>query len=281
MHKSTEVNEIAAALAKAQGEMGHAIKDATNPHFRSQYATLVSVIEAVREALSKNGVFYWQPAETDPDGNVCVTTHLIHSSGQWVASELKMAPGKKDAQGVGATITYARRYGLMAACGIAPGDDDDANVIVAKNTRPRPVPADRAPKPPMPDTPEAAVPFEDHEGKNQCTYMLPGEAKSLQAAIDQDMSAASEKGADAVSAAWELHRASIALLSADAQAALKKKGQDLLGVNRRAGKEAVAQHEGEPDPTPTVGPPTPPPAAYDMPDIPPILDRRPNGGARK
>lgn len=121
---SAEINELAKALAAAQGEMGHATKDAKNPHFRNDYATLASVLEATRPILSKHGLSITQPATNDEAGNVVVQTLVLHSSGQWMRSDLACKPQKSDAQGMGSVITYLRRYSWASVCGIAQDDDD-------------------------------------------------------------------------------------------------------------------------------------------------------------
>lgn len=128
MNRSDQINELAAALAKAQGEIKGAVKDATNPHFRSSYADLQSVWDAIREPLSKNGLSVMQfPLATyDPDGTayIHVETALAHTSGQWVSSSLTMTPERSTPQAFGSAITYARRYALQSIAGVAPMDDD-------------------------------------------------------------------------------------------------------------------------------------------------------------
>lgn len=126
MQTSDALNEIATALAKAQAEMTAAPKDANNKHFGSSYASLQSVVEAVREPLAKNGIAFLQGVENADDA-VSVTTRLIHTSGQWVETTFAVKPSKADAQGCGSAATYLRRYALMGITGIAPGDDDDGN----------------------------------------------------------------------------------------------------------------------------------------------------------
>jgi hypothetical protein len=124
MQTSEQLNELAAALAKAQAQVRGAIKDANNPHFKSSYADLASVWDACREAITANGLSVVQAPEPGPDGAVCVTTRLMHSSGQWMEASLCCRPMKNDAQGVGSVITYLRRYALAAMVGVAPEDDD-------------------------------------------------------------------------------------------------------------------------------------------------------------
>jgi hypothetical protein len=124
MNRSDNINELTAALAKAQGEIKGAVKDATNPHFRSSYADLQSVWDAIREPLSKNALCVMQFPSTSPDGEIIVETMLSHDSGQWVSSELRMHPAQDTPQAFGSAITYARRYALQAVAGVAPMDDD-------------------------------------------------------------------------------------------------------------------------------------------------------------
>tara|TARA_R110000824_G_scaffold42233_9_gene124638 strand:+ start:596 stop:1078 length:483 start_codon:yes stop_codon:yes gene_type:complete len=125
--KSPEINKLAEALAKAQSELEGAKKESTNPFFKSSYADLHAVIKSSFPFLSKYGLSVSQGNEIIP-GAICVTTLLMHSSGQWLRSKIKLPLSKVDAQGVGAAITYGRRYGLSAIVGIAQYDDD-ANSI--------------------------------------------------------------------------------------------------------------------------------------------------------
>jgi hypothetical protein len=127
---SESINEIAAALAKAQAVITGAVKDKTNPHFKNDYADLASVWDACRKPLTDNGLSIAQTAATE-DGRVGVTTILMHASGQWISDTLVMKPTKDDPQGVGSCITYARRYALAAMVGVAP-EDDDGNAASAK-----------------------------------------------------------------------------------------------------------------------------------------------------
>lgn len=118
------MQKIAAALVKAQRAFGPALKSSSNPHFKSKYADLAACVEAVIEGLNTNGIFLMQPAHECADG-VTVETLFIHESGESVsAGKLHVPAAKQDPQGYGSALTYARRYSLMAACGIAPEDDD-------------------------------------------------------------------------------------------------------------------------------------------------------------
>lgn len=124
MTHSESINEIATALAKAQGAIEGAVKGKENPHFRSKYADLGAVWEACREHLSKNGIAVVQPIAT-VNGSLCTITRIVHSSGQWMQDEgIPLLLSKQDMQGLGSALTYSRRYGLMSMIGIAPEDDD-------------------------------------------------------------------------------------------------------------------------------------------------------------
>jgi len=118
------MNELAKSLVKAQSAMNHAAKDAKNPHFKSAYSSLASVIDAVRPALNANGLAFVQKLHT-ADHGVVVETVLIHESGQEMSCGMLFVPAtKQDAQGFGSAISYGKRYGLQAALGIASEDDD-------------------------------------------------------------------------------------------------------------------------------------------------------------
>lgn len=125
--KSQEIDKLAEALAKAQSELEGAKKESTNPFFKSGYADLHAVIKSAFPYLSKHGLSVSQGNEIIP-GAICVTTTLMHSSGQWLRSKIKVPLSKVDAQGVGAAMTYGRRYGLSAIVGIAQYDDDGNSI---------------------------------------------------------------------------------------------------------------------------------------------------------
>lgn len=173
---SDSVAALAAALAKAQGMMSHASKDAQNPHFKSRYADLAAVWSAVREPLSVNGLSVVQTV-AQGDGTVGVRSLLLHASGEWVCSVLEMPVAQKTPQGYGSALTYARRYALAALVGIAQ-DDDDAEAatrpsapILPPTQRRTPIPESRvgmvrdsgvpSPHPHASPKPAAATPDED------------------------------------------------------------------------------------------------------------------------
>jgi ribosomal protein L12E/L44/L45/RPP1/RPP2 len=116
--------KIAAAFVKAQKQFGPALKSSTNPHFKSRYADLSACIEAVVDALNNNGIGLIQRCY-DAGAGVMIETVFVHESGEVLECGILQVPAsKQDPQGYGSALTYARRYSLMAACGIAPEDDD-------------------------------------------------------------------------------------------------------------------------------------------------------------
>jgi hypothetical protein len=127
MITSEKIDMLSAALAKAQGEMNPALKDSTNPHFKSKYADLSSAWLAAQGPVTRNGLAVVQGFEPGPEKSLLIKTRLIHSSGQWVESTLPFYPLDQKPQTLGSCITYGRRYSLMAILGIVPDDDDDGN----------------------------------------------------------------------------------------------------------------------------------------------------------
>lgn len=133
------LNEIGAALAKAQCEMQNPGFDKQNPHFRSKFASLASVRNAVVPVMAKHGISVIQDLKTDGNCVLC-TTILTHSSGQQMRfGPFAMPATKPDAQGFGSASTYARRYHLMAVAGVVGDEDDDANEATGKPASAQPI----------------------------------------------------------------------------------------------------------------------------------------------
>lgn len=120
---SEGINELAAALAKAQGAIRGAAKDTANTFFKSKYADLASVWEACRGPLTENGLSVVQLPSAE-GAKVTVTTMLAHASGQSITGHLTASAKDDSPQAVGSAITYLRRYGLQSMVGVAPEDDD-------------------------------------------------------------------------------------------------------------------------------------------------------------
>lgn len=134
MKNSDSIKQIIPALLKAQQAIEFAVKDATNPHFRSKYADLPAVIDAIKKPLNDNGIVFMQIPADDKDGYVGVETTLLHTSGEWISGTSYCPIGNKnDPQGYGSALTYLRRYSLGSVVGLYSDLDDDGNAAsVAK-----------------------------------------------------------------------------------------------------------------------------------------------------
>lgn len=132
MQKSESIKHIATALNKAQAEMSGAKKGANNPFFKSKYADMNSVVDAVRIPFCNNGLSYSQ-FPIMQDNKVGVETILMHESGEWMSDILVLPMVKQDPQAAGSAITYAKRYALQSIAGI-PSEDDDGNAASNQKT---------------------------------------------------------------------------------------------------------------------------------------------------
>jgi len=122
----SEIGELAAALVAAQAEFSAVPKTAENPFFHSKYADLASVVKSAQPILAKHGLAVSQHPTVE-DGEPSLTTYLLHSSGQFLRSTMRLCAAKNDPQGQGAAITYARRFSYQAVLGLVADDDDDGN----------------------------------------------------------------------------------------------------------------------------------------------------------
>ena len=128
-YSSDKIDLIATALAKAQGEYLTVYCNRENPYFKSSYADLDAILKAVRPALTKYALSFIQQPRTDKDGSIMLHSILMHSSGQWIESRVRVVPPKNDAQSFGSTLSYQRRYAAVSILGVAISDDiidDDA-----------------------------------------------------------------------------------------------------------------------------------------------------------
>lgn len=139
MQTSDQINELAKALAKAQGEITNALKNSANPHFKSRYADLAAIWDVIREPLTRNGISIIQTINLemlDKGGAiVAVNTLMLHESGQFIRDCLPLPISKVDPQAIGSASTYGRRYSLQAIAGVA-GEDDDGNAASGKTGAP-------------------------------------------------------------------------------------------------------------------------------------------------
>jgi hypothetical protein len=127
MQRSETIGALAKALTAFNSEVSKVSKDAANPFFKNNYASLDNIIDEVRPILTKNGLTLMQFPSGDGQ-NVSVTTYLMHESGEWIESDpLIMKPVKNDPQAIGSCITYARRYSLQSFLSLNTGEDDDGN----------------------------------------------------------------------------------------------------------------------------------------------------------
>jgi len=141
--QSETVSKLFAALVAAQAEMRNPPKDSINPHFKSRFADLATVLDTVKPVLARHKLGVIQmPCEVDGIGPG-LATMLVHESGEFVRGVIALRPAKSDPQGVGAAMTYARRYGLQAVLGITADDDDDGNHA----SKPAPPKQQAAPQP--------------------------------------------------------------------------------------------------------------------------------------
>lgn len=134
MLTSESIASLSSALISAQADIEHPTRNATNPHLRNKFANLTEVINRLRPALAKHGLAFIQTVDSAVNGDaphVTVTTRLIHTSGEWIQGTVGLPveaqKGLNMPQSAGVVITYLRRYGLSAICGVASEPDDDGN----------------------------------------------------------------------------------------------------------------------------------------------------------
>ena len=130
MNKSESIVKLSQAMAKAQAEVNHALVDSNNPHFRSNYASIESCLNAAKPVMEKYGLALMQSGDRSAEGDVVLTSLLTHESGEWVQFQMPLVLSKQDMQGLGSALTYGRRYALCGMFGIG-SDDDDGNANAA------------------------------------------------------------------------------------------------------------------------------------------------------
>lgn len=133
--RSNEIHELAAALSKAQGEFKIAGLTKENPFYKSKYADLAEIVSAARPALTKNGLSFTQIVVISDDGANILETTLMHSSGQWIISKMRIIPPKADVQSLGSYMTYLRRYSIASILGVVASDEDDDGEIAVHASR--------------------------------------------------------------------------------------------------------------------------------------------------
>ena len=155
MNKSESITELAKALSNFQGKMTAVKKDAINPFYKSKYATLDTIWEAIRKPLSENGLSVAQTMNLTPDSKSVLETTLYHTSGEWISGTQLVNPVKDDPQSLGSAISYARRYSLSAILGIVADEDGDGNVATKSETKPKIKDESKPPEKPIQLKPDA------------------------------------------------------------------------------------------------------------------------------
>ncbi len=136
------VPSMSSSLVRALAEIGGAAKDKVNPHFKSKYADLASVVDAIKPVLAKHGLAFTQGTEPSEGGVIVETFVWCADSEPHSLGKLFVPANKNDAQGFGSALTYARRYGLMTAFGV-PAEDDDGNAAARSASTDEPAPKAR------------------------------------------------------------------------------------------------------------------------------------------
>jgi hypothetical protein len=138
MNKSESIVKLSQAMAKAQAEVNHALLDSKNPHFRSDYASLESCLNAAKPVMGKYGLALMQSGDRSAEGDIVLTSLLTHESGEWVQFQMPLVLSKQDMQGLGSSLTYGRRYALCGLFGIGSDDDDGNAASIKPQTQPTP-----------------------------------------------------------------------------------------------------------------------------------------------
>jgi hypothetical protein len=125
------MKNLAAALAKAQAECQNVVMNKTNPHFRSRYADLAAVRDAIIPVFNKHGLSIIQAPTDDGFAGFHLDTILIHSSGESMSWSFPLPHDVNKMQSIGSAISYARRYTLSAIAGVASEEDDDGNAATS------------------------------------------------------------------------------------------------------------------------------------------------------
>jgi hypothetical protein len=134
-YKSIEINDLSTSLAKAQGEFKTADLNKGNPYFKSRYADLMSVVNASRPALTKYGLSVVQDIIAHDDGQSVLHTILLHSTGQWIESRMRIVPPKNDIQTISSYTTYLKRMAYASLVGVVTGDEDDDGEVAMVESR--------------------------------------------------------------------------------------------------------------------------------------------------
>ena len=138
--QTEQINNLASALLKAQKDIGSALKKADNPYFKSKYADLGAVIEAVKGPLNDHGITFLQAVDCHEIGDhAVIDTILLHESGQYLSTRTPIFCSKpNDPQAFGSGISYSKRYALQALLGLPTEDDDGEKAMGRQGDAPTP-----------------------------------------------------------------------------------------------------------------------------------------------
>lgn len=131
MNQSENIQQLVKALAQAQGAFKRVGHDKLNPHYKSKYASLEAIIDAIREPVAKAGLAVVHSVEGEK-----IETRVMHTSGQWISSTIPLLLDKRSPQAVGSAITYAKRYNISCLLNLSIGEDDDANQAEEEHVEP-------------------------------------------------------------------------------------------------------------------------------------------------
>lgn len=174
MRKSENIAELAKALCDFQAEKETVKRDGVNPYHSSAYATFDQIVKVTSPLLSKHGLAVTQPIETQENGDVILTTVLLHKSGEWIESDVKLLVDKNNMQGLGSAITYARRYGFSSILGLATEADDDGNGAVTGKASDKQNKAPLSKFPSIPEEPKGPVMAQPSQISQLNTYLAAG-----------------------------------------------------------------------------------------------------------
>lgn len=220
MNKSESIASLAAALAKAQGEMENAGKNSVNPHFKSKYADLAEILNTVRPVLSKHGLAVTQFPAFEA-GTAHVETILTHASGEWMSGTCSAPVQKSDPQGVGSALTYLRRYSLAAVCGLAQEDDDANSALKPKGQQQLPATPQQAPRPQTQAPPQSRPVMAGKQSIDDLSSYYANDSAEVMLDDINEMIVKAKPGAPRIDALEELTEAQVQWLIKQIESQLK------------------------------------------------------------
>ncbi len=242
MNQSEQIDKLVEALAKAQGSIENPQKNKkvqvstrSGSDYSFEYADLTAIIEAIKKPLSENGLAYVQILGQDEQSKYRLTTRLLHSSGQWIASETPLFVDGSNSQAFGSALTFMKRYALAALLGVAADSDDDANAADGNSAKVQ----DRAPRKPKEPAPNAINPPSGQFAGNpllEAPHAIPvkmdGAGKTDWIGFGQSFLLAAQGSSDPATAdAWlRTNQDALQTAKSEAPKVYKRLAEALLGV---------------------------------------------------